>query len=72
VLNDSEVETYMQDKFIGVLMDAEKDKGKERFEHYGLSGHPNFAIIDKDNKMIGQHNGKLSKQEFLDWIKPFE
>ena len=72
VLNESEVETYMQSKFIGVLMDAEKDKGLERYEHYGLSGHPNFAVVDKDGNLIASHRGKMSKEDFLNWIKQYE
>ncbi len=72
VLNDDEVETYMKGKFVPVLLDEEKGVGKELFEKHGLSGHPLSVMFDKDGVILGQHKGKMTKEQFLNWIKPFE
>lgn len=72
VMGDNEVQTYMNEKFVTVLMDSENGKGKERFEHYGLQNHPNVIVIDKDGNLEGQRNGLMSKEVFLTWIKPYE
>lgn len=72
VMGDGEVKNYMNEKFVVVLMDSENGKGQDRFEHYGLSGHPNLIVIDKDGKLIGQKRGLMDKPTFLEWIKPFE
>ena len=72
VMSDQEVKDYMNDKFIVVLMDSENGKGKERFEHYNLSGHPNFIVIDKTGSLQGQHRGLMDKPTFQNWIKDYE
>lgn len=72
VLNDGEVQPYMNENFVGVLMDAEKGQGKELFIAYGLTGHPNMIVTDKNGNLLGQQRGKLDKTEFLEWIAPFE
>jgi len=72
VLNDQEVEDYMKDKFVPVLLDEEKGIGKELFEKHSLGGHPLSTIFDKDGNLIAEHRGKMSKAAFLEWIKPFE
>ena len=72
VLNDAEVEAYMKSKFVGALMDSEKGIGKELFNGYQLEGHPNMVVTDKDGNLIASQRGKLSKTEFLDWIKAYE
>ena len=72
VLNDDEVELYMKDKFVPVLLDEEKGVGKELFEKHSLGGHPLSVMFDKDGAILGQHKGKMTKEQFLNWIKPFE
>ncbi len=72
VLNDDEVETYMQENFVGVLLDSENGIGKDIFEENNLSGHPLSAMFDKDGNIIAHHRGKMTKEKFLEWIKPFE
>lgn len=72
VLNDAEVELYMKDKFVPVLLDEEKGIGKELYEKHGLDGHPLSVMFDKDGNVLGQHKGKMSKEKFLEWIKPYE
>jgi thioredoxin-related protein len=72
VLNDAEVEAYMKSKFIGALMDSEKGIGKELYSDFQLEGHPNMVVTDKNGNLIASQRGKLSKTEFLDWIKAYE
>lgn len=72
VMGDDEVRTYMNEKFVVVLMDSEKDKGEERFNHYGLVGHPNVIVIDKTGTLLGQHRGAMDKPTFQNWIKDHE
>lgn len=72
VLNDAEVESYMKNTFVPVLLDEEKGVGKELLEQHSLSGHPLSVVFDKDGNILGQHKGKMSKEQFLEWIKPFE
>lgn len=72
VMSDGDVKVYMDDNFITVLMDSEKGKGLDRFEHYNLKNHPNVIVIDKDGNLIGQKQGLMDKPTFLDWIKPYE
>jgi|GEM_PF-1295973 len=72
VLNDTEVESYMKDTFVPVLMDEEKSVGSDLLAQHGLSGHPLSVIFDKDGNKIVSHKGKMTKTEFLEWIKPYE
>ncbi len=72
VLNEAEVEAYMQATFIGASLDTETEPGQPVFESYGLSGHPNLIVTEQDGTLVGQHRGKMSKEDFLDWIKQYE
>ncbi len=72
VLNETEVEAYVEANFVPVTLDSENGVGKEIFEQNNFSGHPISAVFDKDGNLLQFHRGKMTKTEFLDWIKAYE
>ena len=64
VLNEPEVEAYMLANFVNATLDSEKEPGKAIYESFGLSGHPNLVVTDKNGNKIGEHL-KYLKQKIL-------
>lgn len=72
VLNDPEVESYTREKFVPVLLDAEKGVGLELWDQHGFTNHPLSVIFDKDGNIVAERPGRMDKETFLAWIKDYE
>lgn len=71
VLTDQSVENELANNIIMSLIDGDKDYGKPIYNQYGASGFPTFVITDANGNMLTKRSGKINKEEFINWIKPY-
>ena len=69
VLNDTAVEAYVLDNYIGTFVNTKEDIGKELSDEFDVKGHPTLAITDKNGDLLELHTGKMDKEKFLNWLK---
>ena len=70
-LLDQSVENELANNIIMSLIDGDKDYGKPIYNQYGASGFPTFVITDANGNMLTKRSGKINKEEFINWIKPY-
>lgn len=68
-LNSAEVETYVQENYIGASINNTEGKGKELEDEFGITGHPASAVVNKDGSLKATKLGNLSKENLLQWLE---
>lgn len=59
-----EVGNYMNEKFIPLKLDAEKE-GQELAKKYGVKAYPTYVIVDGDGKMQASFSGAMEGDKFI-------
>lgn len=67
-LNDKEVMEKLSKEYVVYIVNTDVDKTTTR--KYGISGIPQYLIIDQDETIALKDSGFKPKQDFISWLNP--
>ena len=65
VFTDPSVGTYMNEHFVSIQLDAEKEKDYELFKMYQPNGYPSFYWFDAEGTLLDTQVGYMPAEEFI-------
>lgn len=67
-LNDKEVMEKLSKEYVVYIVNTDVDKTTTR--KYGISGIPQYLIINDDESIVVKDSGFKPKQDFISWLNP--
>lgn len=65
VFNDGRVARYVNEHFVSLKLDAEKNRHHSFFSYFKPSAYPTYYWLDETGELLSTHSGYLNSDDFL-------
>lgn len=69
VLKEQSITSYAKERLIAMKIDIDTPYGKTLYKKFQVKGLPYYTLIESNEKMIAELQGKQSKDDFYNFIK---
>ena len=68
-LKEKEVNDYMNENYINLSYDLEKDEGTYIASRFGLHSYPAYVLLSEKGEIFAISGGYQKPEKFLAWVK---